>query len=442
MHRRAPYVLLVLAVLCGRTALGQASGAPTIPSTPAGVVLRAWLEAFNSADTARMGTYYRRYQPDLTVESALAFRERTGGYDLLSVERSEPRRVEVILKERARPITAYGVVGVSDAEPVRVTVFRLRGMGPDVTTAELRVDAATRTRVVQGAIAQLDSFYVFPEVAKQVADSLRTRLARGAYDAYGNAMTFARALNDELRDVGHDKHLRLEYSVAALPPRTSPLTGPTPEVVAERRRQMDEVNCGFVKVEQLPGNIGYLKFNQFADPELCAPTASAAMSFLAGTRALIVDLRENGGGSPAMVAYIASYLFSQRTHLNDLWNRRTGETQNFWTRDSVPGRRFGGEKPVYVLTSSRTFSGAEEFTYDLKALQRATIIGETTGGGAHPVSERRIDEHFTIGVPGARAINPITHTNWEGVGVEPDVKVPAAEALAKAQSLARAKALP
>jgi len=143
-----------------------------------------------------------------------------------------------------------------------------------------------------------------------------------------------------------------------------------------------------------------------------------------------------------MVAYISSYLFSQRTHLNDLWNRRSGETEQFWTRDSVPGRRFGGDKPIYVLTSSRTFSGAEEFTYNLKSLKRATIVGETTGGGAHPVSGHRIDEHFIIGVPMARAINPITHTNWEGVGVEPDVKVPAAEALATAEKLAREKVRP
>jgi C-terminal processing protease CtpA/Prc len=106
----------------------------------------------------------------------------------------------------------------------------------------------------------------------------------------------------------------------------------------------------------------------------------------------------------------------------------------------VPGRRFGGEKPIYVLTSARTFSGAEEFTYNLKSLKRATIIGETTGGGAHPVNGHRIDEHFSIGVPFARAINPITHTNWEGVGVKPDISVPAGDALATAQRLLRENA--
>jgi retinol-binding protein 3 len=150
---------------------------------------------------------------------------------------------------------------------------------------------------------------------------------------------------------------------------------------------------------------------------------------------MIIDLRENGGGTPKMVALITSYLFDRRTHLNDLWTRSTNTTAEFWTQDTVAGRRFGGEKPVYVLTSARTFSGAEEFTYNLKTLKRATIVGETTGGGAHPVRCRRIDEHFMIGVPFARAINPITHTNWEGVGVEPDAKVPASEALNAALKL-------
>ena len=160
------------------------------------------------------------------------------------------------------------------------------------------------------------------------------------------------------------------------------------------------------------------------------------MNFVAVSRALIVDLRENGGGSPAMVAYISSYLFDSRTHLNNLWTRRTDRIDEFWTRD-VSGRRFGGEKPVYVLTSSRTFSGAEEFSYNLKSLKRATIIGETTGGGAHPVSGHAIGDHFMMGVPFARAINPITKTNWEGTGVAADVKVPAADALTTALNLTR-----
>jgi C-terminal processing protease CtpA/Prc len=201
---------------------------------------------------------------------------------------------------------------------------------------------------------------------------------------------------------------------------------------------MEQINCGFVKVEELAGNVGYVKFNMFADAETCGATATAAMNFVANSDALIVDLRDNGGGDPKMVAYIFSYLFSKRTHLNDLWTRKTNATDEFWTSD-VPGKHLADDRPVYVLTSKRTFSGAEEFTYNLKNLKRATIVGETTGGGAHPVNGQRIDEHFVIGVPFARAINPISKTNWEGTGVEPDVKVPAADALSTAQKLAAEK---
>jgi hypothetical protein len=430
--------------LCFALAIGSASlraqtPAPAIPDTPAGRVLRAWLDAFNSGDTARMDAYYRQYQPERSAQSELRFREEVGAFDLLTIERSEPRRLEFTLKERNGPRTAYGVIEVSNAEPPRVTAFPIAPIGPNVSAATLRIDAATRARVIDSAIARLDEHYVFPDVAKRMGDSLRARRARGAYDTYDNAMAFAMKLSDELRELGRDKHLRMNYSVRPLPPQPASRPAPSPADRERQRQRLEEINCGFVKAERLDGNVGYLKFNMFADPEVCAPTAAAAMNFLAGTRALIIDLRDNGGGSPHMVAYVSSFLFDKRTHLNDLWTRKTGATEEFWTRDSVPGPRFGGEKPVYVLTSSRTFSGAEEFTYNLKNLKRATIVGETTGGGAHPVSGHRIDEHFMIGVPFARAVNPITRTNWEAVGVEPDVKVPASEALTTAQRLIREK---
>lgn len=435
------YVLSVVAVAGIVTAPIACAQAPTIPNTAAGTVLRAWLDAFNSGDSARMEAYYQKYQPDQNAAGQLRFRDQTGGFDLLTIEHSDPSRLLFTVKEHKSETTAFGMIEVV-AESIKVTGFRLQAMGPNVSASAMHIDAAERQRVIDGAIARLDEYYVFPDVAKRMGDSLHARLGRGAYDSDDNGVIFALALNDELRAISHDKHLRVDFSPHPLPPQPASPPLRTPEMIARQQAQMDAMNCGFVKAETLPDNVGYLKFNMFADPELCGATASAAMSFLAGTRALIIDMRENGGGSPAMVTYIASYLFPKRTHLNDLWNRKSGETEEFWTKDSLPGRKFGGEKPVYVLTSSRTFSGAEEFSYDLKTQKRATIVGETTGGGAHPVAGRRIDEHFIIGVPGARAINPVTHTNWEGVGVEPDVKVPAADALATAQKLLRQKTQP
>ena len=132
---------------------------------------------------------------------------------------------------------------------------------------------------------------------------------------------------------------------------------------------------------------------------------------------------------------VSSYLFDKPTHLNDLYNRKENFTTQYWTLPYVPGATLV-DKPAFVLTSNSTFSGAEEFTYNLKNLKRATIVGETTGGGAHPVAGHRIDDHFMIGVPFARAVNPISKKNWEGTGVEPDVSVKAADALGKAEELA------
>lgn len=409
---------------------------PAFPKTSAGRVLRAWLEANNSADSARIAAYYRRYQPTLPAGFEPVPRDSARRYDLLTIERSESRRVEFTLRERGGSGTAYGVLAVSEGEPVHVTAFPLRAIRPGASIAALRIDAATRARVIAGAVAQLDSLYVFPAVGTRVGDSLRARLAHGAYDAYGNGMSFAMRLSEDLRTLGGDKHLRMEYIV----PEPLAATASSASRVNEEQRVrawMDDVNCGFVRAERLAGNVGYLKLDMFAPVELCGATASAAMNFLAATRALIVDLRENGGGDPDMVAYISSYLLGRRTHLNDLWTRRTGETMEFWSHDSVPGRRFGGDKPVYVLTSGQTFSAGEEFAYNLKNLKRATIVGEASGGGAHPVWGRWLGDQFMIGVPSARAINPITHTNWEGTGVEPDVKVPGEEALATVRKLLR-----
>jgi hypothetical protein len=413
-----------------------------IPKTPAGDALREWFEAFNSGDSTRLAAFLRTYGSDVPVGNLLGFRRMTGGFDLLSIPRSEPRHIEFFVREHGGSTTAVGEVELPANGKGPIVGPTLQALGPNMPITALRIDAATRVRVVNGAAAILDSFYVFPDVAKRMGDSARAKLARGAYDGYDSGMTFARHLTDDFAAIAHDKHLNVRFMAGGQPtprPESATPTAPSADEIARARREADESNCFFEKVERLEGNVGYLKFDGFDGGELCAPIVAAAMTFLAGTRAMIIDLRENGGGSPKSVALVSSYLFDRRTHLNDLWTRSTNATEEFWTQDSVAGRRFGGTKPVYVLTSARTFSGAEEFANNLKVLTRATIVGETTGGGAHPVRGRRIDDRFMIGVPFARAINPITHTNWEGVGVEPDVKVPAGDALETARRLIRAK---
>jgi retinol-binding protein 3 len=317
-------------------------------------------------------------------------------------------------------------------DPAAVVTFSLRAIPPGTKVSDSPVDAPTRTRVVEGAAAKLNEYYVFPDLATKMGDAALARLKRGEYDSITDGDAFAAKLTEHFREISHDKHLRVMYNPAVLP-QGQPGRGP--DAAAQYRRQMERINCGFEKAERFGPNIGYLKFNMFADPEVCGPTAIAAMNFLGNVDAIIFDLRDNGGGDPKMIALISSYLFSEPTHLNDLYNRKEDASTQYWTLPYVPGKKLTG-KPVFVLTSSRTFSGAEEFSYNLKNLKRGTIIGETTGGGAHPVSGHRIDDHFMIGVPFARAINPISKTNWEGKGVEPDVKAPGGEALEVAKKLA------
>jgi retinol-binding protein 3 len=408
--------------------------APAIPDTPAGHTLRAWLEAFNSGDRTRIQAYLAKYEPDKSLDATMTFRDQTGGFELLGIDKNDRLHIEFRVKEKAGPTTAVGKIEVKDADPAGVVSFRVLAIPPGMTAADMnpKIDAATRERVIEGAIANLNEFYVFPETAKKMEEAMRARLRKGEYDAANEGEAFAELLTNHLQEVSHDKHLRVNFVPAVLP-KSEPAR--TPEAEARMRTQMEYNNCFFEKAERLPSNIGYLKFNAFPDPAMCGPTATAAMNFLGNVDAMIFDLRDNGGGDPKMVAYISTYLFGESTHLNDLYNRKEDATTQYWTLPYVPGKRLAG-KPVFILTSKRTFSGAEEFTYNLKNLKRATIIGETTGGGAHPVAGHRIDDHFMIGVPFARAVNPISKKNWEGTGVEPDVKVAASDALDVAKKMA------
>lgn len=424
---------LVASCLLASTAAGQsARPAVEVPKTPIGSALAEWLVAYNSGDSVGLRAFYRKFALERSMEAVLERRRATGGYDLVAIEKSRPRLLEFVAKEHSTGTLVFGVAELNgESQPLGLRQWTLQAVPAGGTLADFKIEAATRTRVIARAIAYLDSNYVFPDVATKMGAAVKARLERGEYDDVSNGITFAQLLTEHFREISHDLHLRVGFFAAALPDSPG---GPVPFVQADQRQQILSQNCWFRSSEVQPGNIGYLKFDQFWSPDFCGAIASEALNKLADTDALIVDLRDNGGGDPAMVAYVASYLFDQRTHLNDIWTRRTNQTRESWTRD-VPGKKFGGRKPVYLLTSSRTFSGAEEFSYDLQNLKRVTIIGEQTGGGAHPTNGFRIDPHFEIRVPFARAINPITKTNWEGKGVTPDVRVPAAQALDTARAL-------
>jgi hypothetical protein len=306
---------------------------------------------------------------------------------------------------------------------------------------DMQLDAAARREVLDTLVKRLNDSYVFPEVAAKMEQSLRANSA--AYEQITSARQFSERLTADLQAVSHDKHLRVRYSYEAIPVRPNGPLEPTSDEIERARRELSRINYGFERVERLPGNIGYLDLRGFTPTQVGGDeTVAAAFNFLANTDALIIDLRKNGGGDPQRVALICSYLFGpERVHLNDLhWREGKGErVEEFWTQKDVAGKRYEG-KDVYVLTSNYTFSGAEEFSNNLKTLKRATIVGETTGGGANPGGGNRLSEHFVAFIPVGRAVNPITKTNWEGTGVEPDVKVPADQALHVAQLNALKKA--
>jgi retinol-binding protein 3 len=294
------------------------------------------------------------------------------------------------------------------------------------------IDGAGRQAILDGVVAALEETYVFPEVAAKMEEHVRARLAAGDYDGLTRLPDFTARLTEDLRSVSKDLHIGVGWA-------PDPPGGAGVDPAAEQARFAEELRRGnycFEKVEHLAGNVGYLRLDCFAEAGPAGATAVAAMGFLAGSDALIFDLRANGGGSPSMIQLLSSYLFAEPTHLNSFYIRQGDRTEQFWTQAHVAGPRLV-DLPVYVLTSGRTFSAAEEFTYNLRNLERATIVGETTGGGAHPVNLERIEGYpVQVSVPFGRAVNPVTGTNWEGTGVEPHVAVPAGEALARAHRMA------
>jgi hypothetical protein len=421
------FMFLLLAVSC---AVAQVS----IPDTPAGRTFQAWLEAFNSGDRAKIEQYVNTIDHTQSADELLSFRNAIEGLNLVAVHSSEPLHIRFSVREKGSEETSLGDLVVKDGQPPTVNTFTLRGLPPGVKIENVTLDAALRQKVVDGITVNLTEFYVQAAIARKMADAIEANQKAGEYDAITDGDVFAARLSKDLENVSHDRHLQVRFSPFKIPPRTEP----TPEDEAHYQAQMEHDNCAFDKVEIVQGNIGYIKFDAFMDPSFCGPTVVAAMGFVAHTDALIFDIRQNRGGQPLMVTMIASYLFDRPTHLIDIYNRKEDSTTQNWTLSYLPGPRLV-KQPVFVLTSRQTFSGAEEFAFDLKNQRRATIVGETTGGGAHPVSGHPIADYFMIGVPFAESLDPVTRTNWEGTGVEPDVKVSADDALRTAEKLANGK---
>ncbi len=226
----------------------------------------------------------------------------------------------------------------------------------------------------------------------------------------------------------------MRWSKETLPVRKV-VDEPSEAEIKEFEQRVRAQNAGFQEVKILKGNLGYIKFNGFMDRAIAQRAIDSAYNFVAETRGLIFDISDNGGGSPDTVRAVCSYLFKEKTHLNSLFIRGENETIDFFT-EPVSGPLYV-DKPVWVLVSKRTGSGAEEFAYNLQTRKRATIIGQSTWGGANPGGNVRLNDHFSMFVPTGMAINPVTKKNWEGTGVIPDVVTEIGNELEKALELAK-----
>lgn len=284
--------------------------------------------------------------------------------------------------------------------------------------------------LVETVVDRLAGAYVFPDRAAAAAAALRANLAAGRYgDTVDEAL--CRRLSEDLLAVCDDRHLRLIWHPE------SGIADPTrgdEALVAELREMFRLENQGVRRVERLPGNVGLIELTLVGDAATAGRTTSAAMELVQHTHALVLDLRKARGGAPDGVAFWCSFLLDGEVHLNDV-HEGPGPVRQYWTSGYVPGPRYTG-RPVFVLISGTTFSGAEELAYDLQALGRATVVGEVSRGGAHPSEVVPIAEHVELRLPVARAVNPVTGGNWEGVGVQPDIRVPAPDALGVAHRAA------
>jgi len=299
-------------------------------------------------------------------------------------------------------------------------------------------DAALTSEYKEGAIQKLselmNDFYIYPEVAKQTELHLKKQLKEGHFKQFEDLESFATALTESVQTINKDKHMRIRKN---RPRKAAPNT---PEAIIEdrlyRKNRRRSASFGFQSAKKMDGNVGYFDLRGFFGLEVGGPIADSYMNLLSTSDAIIVDLRENGGGSPSMVQYLCSYFFDKKTHLNSLYYREGDETVEYWTLEEVNGEKMP-DVPLFVLTSEKTFSGAEEFSYNMQTQKRATLIGQTTGGGANPGGTRGINADLSVFIPTGRAINPITKTNWEGVGVIPEVQTPPEETMDKAHELAK-----
>ncbi|MBI5836196.1 MAG: S41 family peptidase [Candidatus Eisenbacteria bacterium] len=332
------------------------------------------------------------------------------------------------MNRRLTLATFAALAAISLAAPTRAQLSPGPPDEPDTP-----IDAGTKSAVIESLAVAVKDRYVFAEKGAELARILRRRHANHEYDRISSSMEFADSLLAHVQAYTHDLHMRVHYRHQPIPPPPADRRGPGEDELRRRREGERMRNFGFERVQRLAGNVGYLDLRQFSGLSDAHATAVAAMNFLANSDAVIIDVRRNGGGDPDLLQTVLTYFVApgERLHINDFYQREGDRTVQFWSAAQVPGPRLNG-RPLYVLTSGNTGSCAEEFAYDVQTHKLGKLYGATTAGAANPGGFFRLSEHLAAFIATGRAVNPITKTNWEGVGVKPDVDVPPADALREA----------
>ena len=410
-------------------AVADAAGA-----SPAIRLMNEWFKAFNADDFTAVHAFALAHMPGKPDLGDKSFRAMTGGFEIKRVKDLSPTSAEAIVKEQKSDQYARAELELDPKDPNHILKFDIlaRDTPDEFLTPEQRtqraIDGPKRVAVIDRIAAVLTKSYVDADKAKMMTAAIRAHLTKGDYDRIVDGPAFAWRLTEDLHASVRDLHLHVMYGA-------HPKDEPPPPPAAERLDQLRHMNFGFGPIERVQGNIAHVVINEFPNTELEVARNGIGdlMSQVADADALIIDLRNNHGGWPETVALVASYVFDAKpVHLVDVYEREANKTTPSWTSAKLHGARFGGKKPVYVLTSKTTFSGGEELAYDLQTTKRAKIVGETTGGGAHPTKMVSLDDWFQIAVPFAASISPITHGNWEGTGVTPDIPTSADAALDEA----------
>jgi len=391
------------------------------PDTPAGRCAADYFKAFNSGDEDVMRAFILKhrspsYMQTNPLEKQMDFFRtiRRWWGDLIPQNCASLSDYEVVLIARmSARLEAFVTLRfkVENVQP-----YKLRAFTADQGTVDLRpIDAALIERTLDSLAGILERSYVLAPMGKEMADWLKHHKSAGRYAGITNGEVLAEKITTDLRALSKDLHLNVYYGQR---PEGSPRGEPSAEI-----------NYGFREVKVMDGNIGYIRFDEFSDSEKTKEAAIKTMAAVVDCEALIFDLRYNEGGGPELGTLISSFLFDAPTLLSRTFNRLTDSFTDDYTWKSVPGKRFGQKKPVFILTSAKTASAAEAFTFFLQDLKRAVIIGEKTMGTGHAATSENVNDRFWVRIPFLRPEGPVSKKNWEGIGIAPDIQVPVDQAL-------------